>query len=522
MDNIYNRYNNISAYWELFEKVFPRCFSFAYALTKSEAAAESIAHNVLQRLWSVQGESQEPQSVETLLLGLLRSELTLHFASASTGSGSSKRKMPLNKRGGNGTMVTDKSVEGMPAKRKEIFLLSRRSGLSNAEIAQQMGISVRTVEKHIELAVKQLEQNANDTEANKSEVDRIASLKRHIAASPRSTKCLSNDWLAKNLSSSALDDMLMSEFASVALRPCEEQRERARESVEQIVSYSVPTPVAEPKSEVGAEGSTSNHKADSTQQGNRRNNSSRSWGVGLSWAASLVATVALAVMITLGQRPAPIEWTIVRTEATEQREVKMPDGSTIWLNGDSEILYPSRFEGESRKVYASGELYADIVKNPEVPFVVDADEVCAKVYGTKFNMKAHSDSRNVEIALVEGAVTMQVGDIGKDYILRPGDIVRYNKEVKTIETYRFKPFNYATWKDNGNLYFVNMNLGDIVKELEHRFGCSIIIGDSSLEELRYYASFVNNEGVDEILRALNARRNMRIIHTDGRIILTKR
>ena len=117
-----------------------------------------------------------------------------------------------------------------------------------------------------------------------------------IAASPRSTKCLSNDWLAKNLSSSALDDMLMSEFASVALRPCEEQRERVRESVEQIVSYSVPTPVAEPKSEVVAESGTSNHKADSTQQGNRRSNSSRSWGVGLSWAASLVATVALAVI----------------------------------------------------------------------------------------------------------------------------------------------------------------------------------------------------------------------------------
>ena len=123
-----------------------------------------------------------------------------------------------------------------------------------------------------------------------------------------------------------------------------------------------------------------------------------SWKGGVAWVASVAAMVALAVMITLGQRPEPIEWTLVRTAIAEQKEVVMPDGSTIWLNGASEVLYPSRFEGEDRKIYASGELYADIVKNPEVPFVVDAKDVCAKVYGTKFNMKAHADSRNVEIA----------------------------------------------------------------------------------------------------------------------------
>lgn len=337
-------------------------------------------------------------------------------------------------------------------------------------------------------------------------MDKKQYIKKHIASTPTSGRRASNEWLAKNLCSSELDDAMAEMFAASELVACEEQAARVRESLSKMISAQMPA--------------QREHREEKSAQSAPKG--SLSWRRSAVWLTSMVAAVALAVFVTLGLRPEPIEWTLVRTEAAEQQEVRMPDGSTIWLNGNSEVLYPSRFEGDCRKVYASGELYADIVKNPKVPFVVDANDVCAKVYGTKFNMKAHSNLRNVEIALVEGAVTMQVGGKNEDYVLSAGEIVRYDRARDAVERYRFEPFRYATWKDNGNLYFVNMNLGDIVKELEHRFGCTIILGDSSLEDLRYYASFVNNEGVEEILAALNARRNIKITHTNNRIILSKR
>ena len=52
--------------------------------------------------------------------------------------------------------VVDRIVEHMPARRREIFLLSRQQHLSNAQIAQRLGLSVRTVEKHIELALQEI------------------------------------------------------------------------------------------------------------------------------------------------------------------------------------------------------------------------------------------------------------------------------------------------------------------------------------------------------------------------------
>lgn len=52
--------------------------------------------------------------------------------------------------------IVDQAVGRMPAQRRRIFELSRQQGLSNAEIALQLGISKSTVENHITSALKDL------------------------------------------------------------------------------------------------------------------------------------------------------------------------------------------------------------------------------------------------------------------------------------------------------------------------------------------------------------------------------
>ena len=53
-------------------------------------------------------------------------------------------------------LLIDMVVENMPPQRQMIFRLNREAGLTNAEIAEKLQISKKTVENHLNLALKEL------------------------------------------------------------------------------------------------------------------------------------------------------------------------------------------------------------------------------------------------------------------------------------------------------------------------------------------------------------------------------
>lgn len=243
------------------------------------------------------------------------------------------------------------------------------------------------------------------------------------------------------------------------------------------------------------------------------------------FAAAAVAVVAIVFAAYFyRQASQPKEWIEVYAELGQKKSVTLPDSSLVWLNAGSKLIYPKQFGGRIRQVYLSGEMFANVRKDPSKPFIVSADRMQVKVLGTSFNIKSYKEDPKSEVSLVEGKVSLLIdsGPMSGNLVLAPGDIVRLTKDDNRINFLHFDPTTYPNWVDNNNLYFVEQTLEDIVLELRRRFNVEIIITNKELCQGKYYASFVNNEPLDQILNTINANRQLDIRNDAGVYYISKR
>ena len=234
------------------------------------------------------------------------------------------------------------------------------------------------------------------------------------------------------------------------------------------------------------------------------------------FAAGLLLPMS-ALMFLLGGNSSDFEWIEASTSAGQKLDVVLPDGSEMSLGPSSKLIYPSNFSGKQRKVFVMGSVYADIETNPKHPFVVSCDELDVIVHGTEFQLNSYGSDSEVEVALVEGTVHLHNKSDHRGVNMRPGDIVCYDKATGNFIRKNFAAGYYRDILEKGGFHFVNQRFGDIASCLERHFGVTINIDDSAIAEERYFASFINNESVDEILDVLNAQNFMKIARK-GKII----
>jgi ferric-dicitrate binding protein FerR (iron transport regulator) len=95
----------------------------------------------------------------------------------------------------------------------------------------------------------------------------------------------------------------------------------------------------------------------------------------------------------------------IETPRGGQYQVRLPDGSKVWLNAASKLIYPVSFNGRGQRVVElSGEAYFEIFKNKLQPFVVKSKNQEVTVLGTHFNVNSYSDEPDTKTTLLEGSV----------------------------------------------------------------------------------------------------------------------
>ena len=105
----------------------------------------------------------------------------------------------------------------------------------------------------------------------------------------------------------------------------------------------------------------------------------------------------------------PVYTTYV-TGLDQQKVLTLSDGTKIRLNEGAKLIVPEKFGSDKREVELTGEAYFEVESNEERPSLVRTAESVVEVLGTKFNVKADSAAGNVQVAVIEGKVTLKSGD----------------------------------------------------------------------------------------------------------------
>jgi ferric-dicitrate binding protein FerR (iron transport regulator) len=189
---------------------------------------------------------------------------------------------------------------------------------------------------------------------------------------------------------------------------------------------------------------------------------------------------------------------VISTAPGEQKELILPDGSHIWLNGASTLRYPDSFSDNERSVELSGEAWFDVQHAEKIPFLIHTGSITTWVIGTAFDIKAYPEQKSMIVSVQRGRVRVLTGDkiLATLEKGRQARIRDTSCELRDIDT-----ASVAAWK-MGNLYYKDEIFGDIVADLQRVFKDSIQINNTSLKSVVTTAAFNKDIGLHKALDIL--------------------
>lgn len=178
-------------------------------------------------------------------------------------------------------------------------------------------------------------------------------------------------------------------------------------------------------------------------------------------------------------------------------QIKLPDGSIVWLGHDSRLSYPEKFSGSTREVSLSGEAYFDVESDPSHPFLVHTSGPTIRVTGTEFYVHDYPDDPVVETSLIKGKVTLVINDRSLAE-MKEGTKLAYSRQNGTLTSEKFEAEFYKFWK-NGEYTFIDQPFAEIALMMRRIYNVEIVFTDSRIKEKRFTGSLGSDDNVYTLL-----------------------
>lgn len=171
--NISLKEGNPSAYEELFKQTYPRLLGYCSLFIHDQSQANDLVQECFVKLWEKRGTIKISHSVESLLFVMLRNRCLNYLRDQKLHSSDKNINLleendlqhlyQLDFTGKEEKTLEEKlleaiheSVDKLPEKRKLVFIKAKIEGKKNKEVADELGISIKAVEKHLHQAKEQI------------------------------------------------------------------------------------------------------------------------------------------------------------------------------------------------------------------------------------------------------------------------------------------------------------------------------------------------------------------------------
>jgi transmembrane sensor len=182
-------------------------------------------------------------------------------------------------------------------------------------------------------------------------------------------------------------------------------------------------------------------------------------------------------------------------------EIRLSDGTKVWMNSVSQLEYPLAFGKSQRRIKLTGEAFFEVAKDATRPFIIDANGYEIKVLGTSFNVSVYPADNYMETTLVNGAVEI-TGKSGKVISLKPAQMARIDNADQSIAIETVDTRYFTSWKD-GIMYFDNMPLEDLTTKLERWYGVKITYKNEKPKRLHFSGALENSRDIQFLLNLIS-------------------
>lgn len=231
-------------------------------------------------------------------------------------------------------------------------------------------------------------------------------------------------------------------------------------------------------------------------------------------AAAIALLISLSFLIKVFMNTDSVKPVVY---AAEKRivEQKLPDGSKVFINKNSEIAYSVK--DDVREVKLKGEAYFEVVHNEEQPFVINVNDVLIKDIGTEFNVRT-LDNGDIEVK-VEGGEVQFYTENNEGLRLVKGEKAQYSQTARKFTKVNTDIFDNTSSYHSRIFNFKNARLQDVLDQINQVYNSDIRLGNAKLANCRVNSPF-NNQSIEEIVGVIAEIFDLKVEKKDTTFILS--